>query len=368
MAFYIDWTEKLQAARTMLEDSVQVNDPENYAKLTGMINFLLGPQNPRTINAIQQSNSNSSQYRTVEIKYTPHKGTSELVTTDSSATCTKTAQRRDHIATYQPTLFALDKFTLEENWVRQNLENGEVFSTRLAKEFQAAMRNCRESVDSQLLSKAYGLVGANPAASDRTRTQIAKNNFPEVQLLKSDGTVDPNTFDIIRNDMEDNYMTGEPAIIGMGNARKLFNRWAIGNLNTSGGFDVREIASQFGSVLYKDQAAKDVYNDVNEVICAYPGLAQFYQYNMNRGEFAIETPDLKVKGTMPDPVYPIVWDYDIKYEDGCDSGNGIGTGAWTGRVYTYFDLFTVPEEAFGEPYGDLADFNGLVGYKITQGV
>lgn len=359
MSFYTDWAEKLQAARTMLTDNVQINDPRNYAKLTGMLNYLLGPQNPKTINAIQQSNSNSGQYRSVEIKYTPHKGTSNVITTDSSGNCNKVSQRRDFISTYQPNLYVEDKFTIEENWLRDNRENSEAVGSRLALEFQDAMRNCRESMDEQLLSKAYGLVGSNPAAGG------AKDSFKNIQLLNSDGTVNADTFDIIRNEMEDNFMTGEPAIIGLGKARKLFNRWAIGNLNTSGGFDVREIANQFGSVLYKDQAVGSVYSDPDEVICAYPGLTQFYQYNLYRGEFAIETPDSKIKGTMPDPVYPIVWDYILEYDDGCTTSNGL-QGAWTGRVLSYFDLFTVPEEAFGEPYGDLADFNGLVGYKITQ--
>lgn len=345
----------------MLSANTQINDPENYGKLTGMLNFLFSPQNPRTINVIQQSNSNSSKYRSVEIKYTPHKGTSELVTNDSSFACAKTEQRRDYIDTYQPTLFAGDKFTLEENWVRQNLEDPERIEQRLAKEFRSAMRVARESADNQLLSKAYGLVGANPAAG------LGKDAFKEVQMLKSDGTIDPDTFDIIRNEMEDNYMTGEPAIIGLGNARRVFNRWAIGNLNTSGGFDVREIANQFGSVLYKDQFSRDVFSNANDVICAYPGLTQFYQYNLNRGDFALETPDSLIKGTMPDPVYPIIWDYDLAYDRNCDNGGNGLQGAWTGRVYTYFDLFTVPEGAFGEPYGDLVDFNGLVGYRITQG-
>lgn len=359
MAFYIDWAERLQAVRTMLTDNVQVNDPRNYAKLTGMLNFLLGPQNPKTINAIQQANSNSGQYRSVEIKYTPHKGTSNVITSDASGNCNKVAQRRDFIATYQPTLYVEDKFTIEENWIRQNRENTEAVGARLAMEFQDAMRNGREDMDRQLLSKAYGLVGANPAAGG------AKDSFKDVELLKSDGTVNPETFDVIRNEMEDNFMTGEPAMIGMGNARRLFNRWAIGNLNTSGGFDVREIANQFGSVLYKDQNVGSVYSDANHVIVAYPGLTQFYQYNLFKGEFALTTPDNRIKGTMPDPVYPILWDYILEYDKDCENSNGL-QGAWTGRVLTYFDLFTVPEEAFGEPYGDLVDFNGLVGYRITQ--
>ncbi len=362
MSFITAFSEALQATRTSLSQNTQINDPENYGKLTGFLNFLFSSQNPRTINTIQQSNSNASQYRTVEIKYTPKKGTSNVLTTDTG-NCSKVAQRRDLISTYSPSLYAEDKFTIGEGWARQTLEgvNGEAaMAQRLTKEFQACMRNVRESIDAQLLSKAYGLVGANPAANK------GKDQFFDVQMLKSDGTIDPLYFDVIRNHMEDNYMVGTPAIIGMGNARKVFNRFAVGNLNTSGGFDVREIESQFGSILYKDQAASTVYSDPNQVICAYPGLTQFFQYNLFKGQFAIVTPDDKIKGTMPDPIYPITYDYTLYYDDDCATGNGL-QGAWTGRVLAYFDLFVAPEEAFGEPYGGLVDFNGLVGYRITQG-
>lgn len=359
MAFYQAWAEALQATRMSLAQNTQINDPRNYGKLTGFINFLLSAQNPKTINVVQQSNSNAGQYRSVEIKYTPHKGTSNVITTDAG-NCNKVAQRRDLINTYQPTLYAEDKFTIEENWVRQNIERSNALSQRLTEEFQDAMRNVRESIDSQLLSKAYGLIGSNPAAGG------GKDSIFEIEMLKSDGTISAENFDVIRNHQQDNFMTGTPAIIGLGNARRVFNRYAIGNLNTSGGFDVREIESQFGQLLYLDQAAPDVYSNANDVIVAYPGLTQFYQYNLFRGQFAIQTPDLKIKGTMTDPVYPsITYDYIIDYDDNCETGNGL-QGAWTGRVLTYFDLFTTPEEAFGEPYGDLVDFNGLVGYRITQ--
>ena len=326
------------------------------------MNYLFNrSQNPNTINVVQNSNSNASQYRSVEIKYTPHKGTSNVITTDTG-NCNKVAQRRDLINTYQPALYVEDKFTIEENWARQVIEKGgkDLLTRRLTEEFQECFRNCRESMDSQLLSKAYGLVGANPAAG------VGKDAFFDVEMLKADGTIGAQSFDVIRNQMQDNFMTGTPAIVGLGNARRVFNRFAIGNLNTSGGFDVREIESQFGMLMYLDQLALPIYNDDNQVVCFYPGLTQFYQYNLFKGAFEIQTPDDKIKGTMPDPIYPgLTWDYTLYYDDDCATGNGL-QGAWTGRVIAYFDLFTVPEEAFGEPYGDLVDFNGIVGYRITQ--
>jgi len=33
---------------------------------------------------------------------------------------------------------------------------------------------------------------------------------------------------------------------------------------------------------------------------------------------------------------------------------------------TYFDLWTTPEDAFGDVYGALNDFNGIVGYSFNE--
>ena len=168
----------------------------------------------------------------------------------------------------------------------------------------------------------------------------------------------------MHNDMEDNYMQGPLAVVGLGNARKYFNRLAVGNLNTNAGVDVREMAAQFGGLLFKDQAASSALGGANRVLVFYPGLTQFYGYNLYKGAFVHESPNNLIKGTMPDPIYPFDWDFKIRYDDNCDTGNGL-QGAWVVEVFKYFDLFTVPERAFGDDYGDLNEFNGIVGYNIT---
>jgi len=360
MAFFTEWSERLQASRIWLQDATQINDPQNYSKLTGTIDFLLNRTlNPNTIEVIQQNNSNAGQYRTVEVRYQPHWGTEDLVTTDASVTCDKNNQRRDYIASYNVNLFAHYKFTLEEDYLRSNTENGDSQQARLNRGFQSAMRVLRENMDSQILAKMAGLAGTNPAQG------AAAGAYTSLQLLDSAGAVDVNNFDIISNDMEDNFMTGPWALIGLGNARKYFNRLAVGNVNTNSGVNLQEVANQFGGLLYKDQAAAGVLGDPDNVLVVYPGLTQLYGYNLYNGVFAKETPDSLIKGTMPDPVYPITWDYKISYDRNCSSGNGL-QGAWVVEVFKYFDLFTVPTDAFGDVYGDLNGFNGIVGYEITQ--
>jgi hypothetical protein len=360
MAFYQSLVEALQPVRTMLSDNTQINDPENYSKLTGMLNFLFDPNiNPRTIDTIMQASSDVSKYRPVEVKYEPHWGTHNLVTDDSLATCTAPNNDRFYIQQYNADLFAEDKFVIPENYAREALEDGTNLAMYLQDKFRRAMRVARESVDAQLLSAAVTNIGSNPAQG------TGAGSYTDLQLIDSNSGADIGNFDVIPNDMEDNFMTGPAAVIGLGNARRYFNRLAVGNLNTNAGVNVAEIASQFNMLFYKDQAALSALGTSDRVLTIYPGLTQYFDYDLFNGEFIINTPDNLIKGTMPDPIYPIMWDYILKYDDGCSSGNG-HQGQWVGRVFKYFNLFTVPERAFGDTYGELNDFTGIVGYNITS--
>jgi hypothetical protein len=360
MAFYQAWTERLQAARIGLQENTIINDPMNYSKLTGFLDFLLNPSlNPRTIDVIQQQNSQAGTYRSVEIRSQAHWGTEDTVTTDASASCTSNDQRRDDINTYNVDLFVHTKFTIDEDYIRENTEVGDSQQGRLERGFRSAMRLNRESVDSQLLAKAAANMGSNPAQG------ADAGDYTTVQVLDSNDGVDVGTFDTFKNDQEDNFMGGPVAIVGLGNARKYFNRMAVGNVNTNAGVDIVEIANQFGGLLFKDQSTTTNLGGANRVLAIYPGLTQFYGYNLYNGVFAKETPDSLIKGTMPDPIYNFDWDYKIKYDDQCDTGNGL-QGAWVVEVFKYFDLYTTPAAAFGGSYSDLGDFNGIVGYNLTS--
>lgn len=359
MAFRVGWTEALQAVRTSLMDNTQINDPENYSKLVGTMDFLFNPDlNPRTIDTIMQQTADASQYRPVEVRYQPHWGTHNLVTDDSSVNCNAVAQDREYLQTYNADLFVQDKFTIQEDYARENTEDGDSLQARLQRGFRRAMRVCRESMDSQLLSAMANAMGSNPAQGANAGT------YTTLQLIDSNSGADVGNFDVIVNDMEDNHMFGPAAVIGLGNARRYFNRLSVGNLNTNAGVDVREIASQFNMAFFKDQATTTTLGGANRVLVAYPGLTQYFDYDLFRGAFIIESPDNLIKGTMPDPIYPINWDYIIRYDDNCTSGNGI-QGRWIIQVLKYFNLFTVPERAFGDVYSDLNDFTGIVGYDIT---
>jgi hypothetical protein len=221
------------------------------------------------------------------------------------------------------------------------------------------MLGLRENMDSQALAKAAGVFGANPAAG------VGAGTYSTLNLLLANGTVDPDNFDVIKNHQEDNFMAGNVALIGLGKARKYMNRLVVGS-GADGGYDVSDIMSNFGMALYKDHATTSALGDADRVLAIYEGLSQMFTYNLNRGVFAMEVTNTHIKGTMPDPVLPgLTYDYILKYDDNCTTGNGL-QGAWVGRVFAYFDLWTVPEDAFGDTYGRLNDFNGIVGYKITE--
>ncbi len=359
--FYVDWTEKLQATRLWLDDAMaQLNSPGNYSRLTGTLNYLFSDINPKTIDVIMNENSGNSEYRPVDIRYIPHKGTTNLVTTDSSGTCTKVAQRRDKIQSVQPTLYAEDKFTINESYVRQNAENGVKLQDRLNKEFRDSMRIVRESMNAQCLAKLAGVFGANPAA------EVGAGAYYDLPIIiGSSGKIDDTQFDAIKIHQEDNFMVNGPAaVIGLGNARRYMNRLSVGNANDAG-IDYKLVSDEFGMLHYKDSDAPSVLGHVDRTLVIYPGMTQFFNYNLFRGDFALKVSETHIKGTMQDPIFPITYDYTLKYDDNCSTGNGL-QGAWIGRVLTYFDVWNVNEDAFGDVYGDLNDFNGVLGYKFNE--
>ena len=141
------------------------------------------------------------------------------------------------------------------------------------------------------------------------------------------------------------------------------NRLAVGNANDAG-IDYRLVADEFGMALFKDSHTTAALGAANRVLAFYPGSVQYFDYNLFNGDFALNFGDL-IKGTMPDPIYPISYDYTLKYDDNCSTGNGL-QGAWIGRVIANFDLWTIPEDAWGDVYGELNDFNAIVGYNITE--
>ena len=358
--FPVDWTEKLQATRLWLEDAnAQFSNPANFMRQTGMLNYLFSGLNPRIIDTIMRENSGDSTYRPVDIRYIPHEGTTNLITSAASGNCNRVAQRRDKIQTVEPSLYAEHKFTIDEDYVRQNAENGFKLQQRLNKQLASSMRVIRESINAQLFAKEAGLFGSNPAQN------TGAGNYTEVTMtIESSGKIDDNFFDSIKNDQEDNFQGGsEIGIIGKGNARKYMNRLAVGNANDAG-IDYREVAKEFGMALFKDDDAESVLSSANNALIIYPGNTQFFQYNLFRGDFIQDFGD-RIKGTLPDPIFPITYDYILEYDKNCTNGNGL-QGAWIGRVLTYFDIWNIPEDAFGDVYSDINDFNGVLGYTFNE--
>ena len=359
MSFNVDWVERLQSVRMRMEDVTTINDPQNYQKFTGMLSFLHGPTNPKTIDAKMMESMDKNQYRPVQIRYRQYKGSESVITNDANLTCDPVEQRRDLLKPYEPNLFVADKFTIDEDYVRQNTEDFDSIDARIERETMDLQRRLRESINSQLVAKASTLIGSNPA------TGVGAGDYTDVELLNSDGSLSVNNFDVMKNDQEDNYQFGKPSVVGLGNMRRVFNRFAVGNVNTTAGIDFREVEDQFGMTFYKDQFTTDNLGDPNKVLLMYPGLQQFYHYNLNAGFYEQNTPDLRVKGRMPDAVYPFTYDYIWEYDKGCSTGNGT-QGSWTMTMYLWFDMFTPPEDSFGDIYGELNDFTGIVGYNILQ--
>jgi hypothetical protein len=357
MSFIIDWAERLQYTRQWMDDQGQLNNPRNYSKYTGCMNYMFSPSNPKTIHTEMVRQAENSEYRGVVIRYTPH-DCDDVETDQTLTTCNATDINRDSLQTVEPNLFCEAKFTLTEAYVRQNKENGVGLQQRINREMQAAMRKLRESMDLQILTTLGNNVGANPAAPAGAGTYT---NLPLISA--TDGSLDALNFDVIKIHQEDNYMVGEAGIIGLGEARRYMNRLAVGNVNDMG-IDYREVMSQFGMAFFKDHATNAALGAADRILVIYPGLIQFYQYNLYKGDFVIEVSSpYFAKGTMRDPIFPIQWDFMVKYDDGCSTGNG-HQGSYTFRLHSHFGIFIPTELMFGDVYCDLNDFNGIVGYNV----
>ena len=277
--------EAIQAIQLELKNFGMVNEPDNYSKLTGALNWLFSPENPKAIQTEMIRSANASKYRPVEIRYLPKKGTGELVTSDASASCTKADTRREIVQSANATLYVEDKFSIEEEIVREGTL--EQLQTRIAKEVRDAQRNCREDMNRQLLAAYASNFGSNPATGTNAGIWDTDNN---IQLLLAAGTVDADNFDVIKNHQEDNYMTGTIGLLGLGLARKYMNRLAVGNI-ADGGFDVKEIASQFGMALFKDHYTTTALGNADRVIASYAGTSAFYNYNIYKGDFNLDFGD-----------------------------------------------------------------------------
>ena len=365
MAVNLSLAEALKAFETKIEDNVGINDPTNYSQELGFLQYLFGGSNKSTISTKMGEAANGGKYKPVEIRYLPKKGTDDISESESGYNCDVGTTRRELVDTYNPTLYSQDKFTLSEAIIREGTQDS--LNERIEKELKGAMLNVRENINKQMYAAAAASVGANPAASERTGVSVGKGVYSDIEMLNSDGTLSANTFDDIVNDTSDNFQLGKPGIIGSHNGRKVVHRLGVGDTQ-SGGINFGGVETGFGMDFYNDHFTNTVQGTANKqrVLAMYPGLAQFYQYNFYKGGLYDDKSGVSVKTTLADPIFPgITYDVHLKHSDGCSDNDP--QGKLVGVVFVNFDLWTVPEEAYGEGYGDnLSDFTGIVGYNITQ--
>ena len=148
MAINLSLTEALKESELMMSDVVGVNDPANYEKDLGFLQYLFSEGNKKTINTTLGNSANQGKYRPVEIRYTPKKGQGDLSEAVTGYSCTKGTTRREIIETKNPALFAIDQFTIDEQITREGTQLS--FNERVAKEIKDSMLNLRENIDKQL--------------------------------------------------------------------------------------------------------------------------------------------------------------------------------------------------------------------------
>ena len=159
MAVNLGLTEALQAIQTDLANNVGANDPSNYSKMLGFNDFIFGASNPRTITTEMGRAGDGGKYKPVEIRYLPKKGNEDELDAATDYSCSRGTTRREIVETLNPTLFAGDKFTVDEAIIREGTM--QELQARLTLELRDAMRNTRELIDKKLFTAASTNVGAN---------------------------------------------------------------------------------------------------------------------------------------------------------------------------------------------------------------
>lgn len=347
--------EALLNTRVSLEEVNTQNNIRNLGKKTGFLDKLFTDPANQLIQTEMRNNSQNGQYRDVDIYYYQRLTGDNIVTDEANLTCDQPDDREKLKVTLQPSLFVGDKIGISEEEIRNTLEEPNGFEMFRDRYITEKMRVLRESMNEQLLTAAGNNVGYNPAQDVST--------YQTLDLLNSSDEINKATFDQIVLDFQDGaYINDTVSVVGAGEFRRYMNRVNIGAVN-DGGIDFAQIAGEFGQVFYRDNTTAAALGDKDRVLAIAPGFTKFYNYNFNQGQFEFRISDTDFKGVMPDPVYPIMWDYDISYDKGCSTGNGI-QGGWTIRMWSWFDLFTLPDDAF-DTYDELNGFNGIIGYKIT---
>jgi hypothetical protein len=134
MAINLSLTEALKAAELKMMDAAGVNDPANYEKDLGFVQYIFSPENKKTITTEMGKSANQGKYRPVEVRYTPKKGQDDVYEAQSGYSCAKGTTRREVIQTLNPTLFVGDSFTIDEQITREGTQMS--FNDRIAKELK----------------------------------------------------------------------------------------------------------------------------------------------------------------------------------------------------------------------------------------
>lgn len=365
MAFYASVSEALQATRDRLQEIAgPQNNPENLGKLTGFLDYSFTPENRRGVNARMLENASNSDYRPVEITYYEREIGDGIIEDDSLLDCDPGTQKQKKIEVVQPSLFVYDEVTIEEKYMREVIEEGNI-DDMIQYHIQPKMRTLRERVNQKLFAKAGASMGANPAPS-AGGTGLGEpgeaGNYQPITLLNADGTINDESFDDIKIQMEDNYLMGEFAAVGLGKLRKYHNRLNISEINNFG-VDYRDLLSQNGYGYVKDHTTTAALGGADRFLIIAPGFVHPYFYNLNRGDYNFEIDNKEGKGLMQDPRYPIQWDMDYAYFR-C-AGDTTLQGKYLIRLWSYFDLFVVPTEVF-KAGDELAGMNGIFGFNAVQ--
>ena len=245
-------------------------------------------------------------------------------------------------------------FELAVDDIRLIDDDGMSFSQHAQAQFASTMVAMRKVLDQQLLAIMIANTGLLPDG----------NPTMQLNLTDINGAPNPIGFATIDKIFADGYYNN-PYIVG-GYQVDMYNRLQPLAGQAANGLNLGAVP--FHNLFY-DPLLNPAYGDGKQHILAFdPQVIKFITWNKNAGMFATDLTGLgdfttlfrrgmqsSIHGTLVDPVYPIMWDIDIHYDD-CQE-------VWTYRIRLYWDIFFLPPDVC-----NLQGVNGIFGFTTCDPV
>lgn len=354
MPLKVDLAGSCQQLLGNMKELTKQNYTFEMGRKLGALDFLLSPGNggiKMDLNNVQQN----KKYVETKVTYKVRTATSAILTESSAVDLCDTPSEPVEKST-------IARITRQVHTTPKSFTNDKMINIcqdtmAFIKEYLFSdMRALREKVDERILA----LISAEGGVNHRfDGTNTTPGSYTDLALLNTvSGIQSPNygNFAYIKEDYENNNLSGTAAIIGQGLVSRFFDlaQWSCCNAT---GVNYDAAIAKAGVAFYMDQAANSILG-ANRFLVVAPNVSHLLWFNKNQN-IGINT-EIIQHLVIPDPVYgnAIKWDLDFKWDE-CDK-------VWIYTLGAWYDVFNaIKDDAFVSPDDELNNMTGILTYRAT---